>query len=1379
MATITVDIATDELDGSIFDGDISLRDALAAASSGDVITFDSGVFTADDDPLNNTTIFMLMSNMNIGVDVLINGDVDGDGIADVRIDTGLSDGVFVVDTANVDLEVHGLALVNSAGGGRGAISIDEATSTLTVSNSLFLNNQSGSAQGGGAIKAEGEFTIVNSYFSENSGDEGGAILALNDGTIVNSTFTKNSADIGGAINVAGSGTTVDLINSSLTGNQANNSGGGISSGGALSISNSIVLGNQAGTASTNDIDGTLTSNGANIFGNSVSGAPGDLLLGVASMSSVFQSVGPVTVGGVTFDAGLVTRTTGINPVVELSQGGIAIDAGDNSAVPSEAGLGFDVDRDGTIETGPLERDASIFSRIIGGVVDIGAAENNNGVWVVDSTSDVDDGDVTIGNLSLREAVNNAADGDLITFDAVVFNADADERANTEIFLTGGRLRVDGDRELTINGDVDGDGIADVTIDGSLNSNVGMLYLANGSSLNAESMTFANGDDTNSGGAILSLGDLSVLNSTFTANSGSNGGALNVLYSGTATIANSTFDLNYAAFGGAIYVFGDVTLVNSTLYQNASGGVSGGLGGGAVQSYFGNVTLQNSTVTGNTSSGSGGGINLYGGSLNLENSIVVGNTDLKAGSSAYTSDILGSGSPTATSNSGNVTGDVSGVTVGGISGASPIDVFDSLGSSAFGGTTIFFGALGNDGGPTDTVLSLQGGLAADQGISADLPTESSLGLDVNGDGAISGTVDVDQRGEMREIGPSVDSGAVELDTSLIIVTTTEDTRDGDTSLDDISWREALDLVIEGGRIEFDPTLFAVDSDPLSNTVIQLTNGGEKGFSKAFHLDGDINDDGIADVTFDGAGPGNDWMEVATGTGLITLEGLTFQRFTDVGSGGVILSNADLFILNSNFIDNTSQNFGGALRLNNASNTIISGSYFSGNSAYGGGALSSFGNTTIVGSTFTENLAFFNVAGGYGGAIDAVNGTLRMINSTLTGNFADQLAGGIYGRYSTTVSISNSIIAGNAAGVLNNDLYGTFNSNGANIFGAGQTGAALGDVVLGGGQDLADVFDQTGNVTVGGATFQAGLPAENGGGPTVALSATNASNPALDAGDPAALDENILGVDLNFDGDTLDMVIFDGRGFSRYIDLPGIGSTIPDIGAFEVQDISTLGPDIATGTSGIDLILLNDGGADSVSGLEGNDALFFGAEFDSRDVVDGGGGDFDQLGLQGDYSGGVTFGENGAMGIEAVILLPGNITAFGAPGTEFYDYNFTLVDANVGAGEELAFQANQLRAGEDFTLDASAETDGSIFTFAGLGAETITGSQNDDSFFFGTGRFGPDDRLDGNTGAFDSVGLQGDYSTPFTIGPDQLVNIDILALLSSTDPRFGVGGGTLLS
>jgi Ca2+-binding RTX toxin-like protein len=209
----------------------------------------------------------------------------------------------------------------------------------------------------------------------------------------------------------------------------------------------------------------------------------------------------------------------------------------------------------------------------------------------------------------------------------------------------------------------------------------------------------------------------------------------------------------------------------------------------------------------------------------------------------------------------------------------------------------------------------------------------------------------------------------------------------------------------------------------------------------------------------------------------------------------------------------------------------------------------------------------------------------------------------------------------------------------------------------------------------------------------------------------------------------------------------------------------------GGSGNDLINISQGGSDSASGGQGDDNFYLGGAFDASDTVDGGAGTLDSLGLQGVYAG-LTLGANSLTGVELVALMSGTNTRFVDLGGALMSYNLTLNDGNVAAGEKLVFQANALRAGEDFTLNAAAETNGHIQTFAGFGTETITGGQLDDGFYFGAGRFGANDRVDGQ-GGFDSLGLQGDFSgaNALTFGALQIVNIEIIALLSGSNTRFG--------
>ena len=219
------------------------------------------------------------------------------------------------------------------------------------------------------------------------------------------------------------------------------------------------------------------------------------------------------------------------------------------------------------------------------------------------------------------------------------------------------------------------------------------------------------------------------------------------------------------------------------------------------------------------------------------------------------------------------------------------------------------------------------------------------------------------------------------------------------------------------------------------------------------------------------------------------------------------------------------------------------------------------------------------------------------------------------------------------------------------------------------------------------------------------------------------------------------------------------------------------EVLNGTPGDDYFDVSQGGNDNVSGGGGNDGFYFGGAYTSGDVVDGGAGNRDQIGLQGDYSAGVTLGS--ISGVEMIVLLPGSDIRFGDTAGNFYSYDITSPDSAVAAGQLLTIQANTLRAGENFTFDGSAETDGNFLIFGGRGTENLTGGAGNDGFFFGQGRFGASDIVDGGAGSMDQLGLQGEFSgfDAIAFGPNQLIGIEYIVLLSANDNRFGSFGGTV--
>lgn len=121
--------------------------------------------------------------------------------------------------------------------------------TVTINNSELNRNQSTVIQGqdgGGAIWTQGTLNINDSTFSGNSAtNEGGAVFASAIARIVNSYFNDNEASgNGGALRLGGSAT---ITQSTLEGNVSDVAGGGIYSNGTIEARLSYFIDNSAGT----------------------------------------------------------------------------------------------------------------------------------------------------------------------------------------------------------------------------------------------------------------------------------------------------------------------------------------------------------------------------------------------------------------------------------------------------------------------------------------------------------------------------------------------------------------------------------------------------------------------------------------------------------------------------------------------------------------------------------------------------------------------------------------------------------------------------------------------------------------------------------------------------------------------------------------------------------------------------------------------------------------------------------------------------------------------------------------------------------------------------------------------------------------------------
>ncbi|MBQ9025820.1 MAG: hypothetical protein IJ104_05525, partial [Methanobrevibacter sp.] len=144
--------------------------------------------------------------------------------------------------------------------------------------------------------------------------------------------------------------------------------------------------------------------------------------------------------------------------------------------------------------------------------------------------------------------------------------------------------------------------------------------------------------------------------------------------------------------------------------------------------------------------------------------------------------------------------------------------------------------------------------------------------------------------------------------------------------------------------------------------------------------------------------------------VNLINLTFINAYSDSFGAAVVNNANLYVENSVFINNSARS---AAAIDNSGNLIVKNSLFIANDAFGrdGGAVSNVANATIVNSTFINNTAARN-----GGAVKGQGNRFSIINSTFIRNSAlgnDNYGGAIY-VWASKLEIINSIFNGNEAG-----------------------------------------------------------------------------------------------------------------------------------------------------------------------------------------------------------------------------------------------------------------------------------------------------------------------------------------------------------------------------
>ncbi len=543
--------------------------------------------------------------------------------------------------------------------------------------------------------------------------------------------------------------------------------------------------------------------------------------------------------------------------------------------------------------------------------------------------------------------------------------------------------------------------------------------------------------------------------------------------------------------------------NSEISNNSVAG-----GASVLYNYSGIVHVENTTFSGNTT----GGVGVYFGSQNtnlyLTNSTITNNNN---------------GSPTANFNTSfysfgavilknNIIAGNTGV-YDVVANISMSDTVNNVVGRRSSDTNLFNGLNGNQVGtianPIDPrlfPLASNGGTTRTHALMPNSPAIDR--------GSNPPLVVADQRGTVRPAGVG-DVGAYQRS----IVRNANSSGSG-------SLRQVIADACNGDTVTFDPAFF--------NVARSIPSGGSQ---ITIPRNMTIEGTGSAMLTLDGQNTtriiGN-----ANNT-VINLNNLRLTRGNAGGSVGGAISNDGTMTLTGVVVDSSTAATGGGFyngRTANINYTTISGC----TAASGGGAVANAGTLSAYGSTFSGNTATF------GGALLA--GPMSIFNNTtVSGNLATtNKAGGIYigstERFETTnATITDNVSNGNLTGGIYSDggVYQSRNSIVAGNRNGGGGGApdVAGSILSYGynliGSTAGNSFAANSPVLTGNRVNVAAslAPLDNYGGPTKTHIPLQ-SSVAINNGDPGN-----------------SVFFFDQRGASRTIGRQDIGA---------VEDVITFSP-----------------------------------------------------------------------------------------------------------------------------------------------------------------------------------------------------------------------------
>ncbi|MBV8734715.1 MAG: hypothetical protein JO120_08050, partial [Solirubrobacterales bacterium] len=462
-----------------------------------------------------------------------------------------------------------------------------------------------------------------------------------------------------------------------------------------------------------------------------------------------------------------------------------------------------------------------------------------------------------------------------------------------------------------------------------------LFSVSGGSLTLKGLTLARGHGSGAlAGAIQNSGTLSVVETTLSANSSSNGAA--IVNSGTATITRSALVGDTGGDGGAVLNQGTLTIAGSTFNRDGAG-----LGGGLFNS--GTSTITNSTLAGNFGD-RGAAIYNAAGTVSIAATII---------SDAGAENCSGGG----LSDRGYNLEDDAGASCG-----------FSAGRHDIVGQDPRLGGLAENGGPTPTMAVPFASPAVDE-----IPTSSGL------------CPATDQRGQPRpDRGESVcDIGAYENQSENACAAS-------ESQLEELIGSGKGPIALScptPTAITITQTLtltknVTIDASA-SPGVITLKGAG------AIRLFVNFANLKLVGLVLSGGHAGSGGAIYNEGSGTVTIANETLTSNSAVDAGGAIWNGGTLSIIDSTLDANTAGMRGGAVETSATGRTTISNSTLTANTANDGGAVDNRNALTISNSTVAANTSNLGAVSSTGSltlsaSLLAHNGTANCLTS---GPFTD--------------------------------------------------------------------------------------------------------------------------------------------------------------------------------------------------------------------------------------------------------------------------------------------------------------------------------------------------------------------------------------------------------